>query len=186
MYFDLAHLLLCSPERYWELTFDPDFCRSFFVSELGYEAFEVLRHETQKDGTVSRKTKATPSGRNVPSWAKGKLTYVQSSEFRNGVFTFTTHVLALPRIARVDGTMTVTTPVPGAAPGADELSATLGVRRARVHVRLAIPFAGSVEPLIRRKIAESFDRSAEYVNLYVALEDKARRDLSDILGRRRA
>jgi hypothetical protein len=158
----LRHELACTPERHWELFFDPKWQQTLIVGGLGFFSCEVGELERRGDDT-KRSMRVTPKIDVPAPVAKllgPKLAYTELGSFHEPTKTWT-YELKLSVLAekiRLGGRVNLE-PV-----GADRCR-----RISYLYMDVRIPLIGGlVEKAAEKNMRDGWDRSATWVNGWLA------------------
>jgi hypothetical protein len=160
--FTLRHPLNCTPERHWQLFFDPEWTRELIVDGLGFMSCDV--RPVRQEGTIRHREMAVTPKLVIPA-AVAKLLGDRLGYTERGAYDETqqkwTYQLVLNVLTdkiRMGGEVTVE-PL-----GADRCTR---VSKMWVDVKL-FGLGGMVEKAAESNMRDGWDKSAAWINAWLA------------------
>jgi Protein of unknown function (DUF2505) len=160
--FTLRHPLNSTPERHWELFFDPEWTRTLILEGLGFSTCVI--QPVQQEGTLRRREMAVTPKIDVPAAVAkllgDKLGYTERASFdeTKGRWTYQLLLNVLTDKIRMGGEMTL-----------EPLGANRCTRVSKMWVEVKIfGIGGLVEKAAEKNMREGWDKSAQWFNDWVA------------------
>lgn len=160
--FTLRHPLDCTPQRHWELFFDPEWTRTLILDGLGFSTC-VVHPVRQENGKRHRDMDVTPKLDVPAAVAKllgPKLGYTERATYDEAQQTWTyKHLLnVLTEKILMGGEVTI-----------EPLGDDRCTRVAKMSVEVKIfGVSGLVEKAAEKNMRDGWERSAQWINRWLA------------------
>jgi hypothetical protein len=159
---NINHVLSCSEDTFWNLAMDEEFTRTLYLDALGYQAWEQVSCE-KTAALIRRVTHLVPPMLDLPSVlkkiAKSGISYEQVEVFDRAAGRLETELTPSNFRDRVTIRSTTHTEGLGAETCKRMCTATVVAR--------IFPVSGLVERQIAAGMVRAYQRSAEYIDVYV-------------------